>query len=53
MERNLSRRDFLAACIASVSIGVLGIAWDSVVNGGRPASAKPDESPSGDGEEPP
>lgn len=53
MERNLSRRDFLAACITAVSIGVLSIAWDSVVNEGRPASAKTEESPNNDGEEPP
>lgn len=49
----MTRRDFVAACIASFSIGVLSIAWDSVVNEGRPASAKPDESPKSDGEEPP
>lgn len=51
MERNLSRRDFLAACITAVSIGVLSIAWDSVINDGHPAQT--DESPNDDGEEPP
>lgn len=53
MERNLSRREFVAACISASFIGVLSIAWDSAVNGGRPASAKTEESPNGDGEEPP
>ena len=52
MERTIDRREFIAACIATSFIGVLGIAWDSAVNGGRPASAKTEESPNGDGEEP-
>lgn len=44
MERNLSRRDFLAACITAMSIGVLSIAWDSVVNDGHPAQEGEDET---------
>ena len=52
MERNLSRRDFLAAWITAVSIGVLSIAWDSAVNKGRPASAKTEEPSNDGGEEP-
>ena len=44
MERNLSRRDFLAACITAVSIGVLSIAWDSAVNEGHPAQEGEDET---------
>lgn len=53
MERTIDRREFIAACISASFIGVLSIAWDSAVNGGRPASAKTEESPNGDGEEPP
>lgn len=53
MNRQLTRREFVSACITAGFIGVLSIAWDSVVNGGRPASAKPDESRESDGEEPP
>lgn len=49
----VTRREFVSACIAAMGIGVLGIAWDSAVNEGRPASAKVEESPNGDGEEPP
>lgn len=49
-EQNLTRREFIAACIASSFIGVLSIAWDSAVNEGHPAQT--DESPNGDGEEP-
>lgn len=50
MERTIDRREFVAACISASFIGVLSIAWDSVVNEGHPAQA--DESHS-DGEEPP
>lgn len=53
MEREFTRREFVAACISAVSIGVLSIAWDSAVNGGRPASAKTEEPSNDGGEEPP
>ena len=51
-ERELTRRQFVGACIAAGFIGVLSIAWDSVVNEGRPASAKTDEPSDDGGEEP-
>lgn len=47
----ISRRQFIGACISASFIGVLSIAWDSVINKGHPAQT--DESPNGDGEEPP
>lgn len=50
-EQSFTRREFVAACIASSFIGVLSIAWDSVINEGHPAQT---EEPSNDGgEEPP
>lgn len=43
-EQSLTRREFIAACIASSFIGVLSIAWDSAVNEGHPAQEGEDET---------
>ena len=51
--RNISRRECIELGAACIAIGVLGVAWDSLVNEGRPASAEPDEPSEDGGEEPP
>ena len=43
-EQSLTRREFVGACIAAGFIGVLGIAWDSVVNEGHPAQEGEDDT---------
>ena len=43
-EQTITRRECLALGAACVFIGVLGIAWDSVVNEGHPAQEGEDDT---------